>query len=156
MVGNPADLIRGVDGIITPVAADEGPGAATLSNCATVTVLVADDPLTLPPIAEFTKTYRGALASVLHWHGVTKRAVWRQFALPPVLYTITQRPTARVCWSWSSRRETIRTGLYKQSSKSSTLDWLVFKSVKAAVALPLAFQTKPSSLRPRQGKVRCH
>ena len=28
-------------------------------------------------ITEFTKTHRGALEPLLHWHGVTKRAVWR-------------------------------------------------------------------------------
>ena len=28
-------------------------------------------------ITEFTKTHQDALESLLHWHGVTKRAAWR-------------------------------------------------------------------------------
>lgn len=28
-------------------------------------------------ITEFTKTHRGAAVPLLHWHSVTKRAVWR-------------------------------------------------------------------------------
>jgi mRNA interferase HigB len=31
-------------------------------------------------IAEFSQTHRDALESLLHWHGITKRAAWRNLA----------------------------------------------------------------------------
>ena len=31
-------------------------------------------------ITGFTRTHTGALESLLHWHGVTKRAAWRHLA----------------------------------------------------------------------------
>ncbi len=31
-------------------------------------------------IAEFSKTHKDALESLLHWHSVTKRAAWRHLA----------------------------------------------------------------------------
>jgi mRNA interferase HigB len=31
-------------------------------------------------ITEFSKTHKDALESLLHWHGITKRAAWRHLA----------------------------------------------------------------------------
>jgi len=31
-------------------------------------------------ITEFSKTHKGALESLLHWHGVAKRAAWQHLA----------------------------------------------------------------------------